>query len=76
MKEGLFKEEKYPIKMKAVKTLLSAITNGEVMPMISRTVDEQQGRADSKKKEPKGINVNSKMCRIIKIWKFNKIAWY
>lgn len=74
MKEGFFKKEKYPIKMKAVKMLLNAITNGKVMAMISRNIDQHQGRADNKKKEPKGINANSKTCRIIKIWKFNIIA--
>lgn len=44
------------------------------MAMISRTIDQQQGRADDKKKEPKGNNVNSKTWRIIKIWKYNIIA--
>lgn len=76
MKESFFKKEKYPIKMKAVKMLLNAITNEEVMAVISRNIDQQQGKADNKKKEPKCINVNSKTCRIVKIWKFNIIAWY
>lgn len=42
--------------------------------MILRTIDQQQRRADNKKKEPRGINVKSKTWRTIKIWKFNIIA--
>lgn len=44
------------------------------MAMISRSINQQQGRADNLKKEPEGTNGNSMTCRIIKIWKFNVIA--
>lgn len=44
------------------------------MAAMSRSINQQQGRADGLTNEPKGIDGNSMTCRIIKRWKFNIIA--
>lgn len=44
------------------------------MALISRSINQQQGRADNLKKEPKRINGSSVTCRIIQIWKFNSMT--